>query len=166
VAVDPETGIRLVMPAKPEEAFAPIDVDLLCDQLSETKPPFDVVVIEAPPSIADRSGLARMADHLLVVCSSHLSSIKNAVILIDLLDQYDNLGVVVNRVGRKSLSRRELESALGARLVAQLPATAELEANRPDQPPALASSTTAFAEEIARLAVTLTPTPPPTPRTS
>jgi len=157
LATDPETGIRLVMPARPDEAFGPVDVDLLFDQLSEAEPPFDVVVIEAPPSIAERSGLAGMADHLLVVCSSHLSSIKNAVILVEVLKRHDNLGVVVNRVGRKGLPRHELEETLRAHVVAQLPATPTLALERPDQPPALASPKTAFAKEIDRFAAQLTP---------
>jgi len=155
LATDPETGIRLVMPERPRDPFAPIQVDLLLDQLSQAEPPFDIVVIDAPPSIADRSGLARMADHLLVVCSSNLSSIKNGVILIDVLQGHENLSVVVNRVGRRGLPLHELEGTLQADVVAQLPYTAELVVDRPDQPPALASRKTALAQQLDSLALEL-----------
>ena len=156
-ATDPETGIRLVMPARPLEPFAPIEVDRLFDQLSDAQPPFDVVVIEAPASIADRSGLSRMADHLLVVCSSHLSSIKNAVILLEVLQHHDNLGVVVNRVGRKGLPRHQLEETLRTHVVAELPLTPELEPDRPDQAPTLAAPKSRLTKELEQLATRLTP---------
>jgi len=152
VATDPETGIRLVMPARPHDPFEPIQVDLLLDQLGQADPPFDIVVIDAPAGLADRSGLARMADHVLVVCSSRLSSIKNGVLLIDVLRGHENLGVVVNRVGRRGLPLHELEGTLQADVVAQLPYADELVLDRPDQAPALASRKSPLGKEIDSLA--------------
>jgi MinD-like ATPase involved in chromosome partitioning or flagellar assembly len=151
IATHPDTGVRLLAPSRPARIFDPIDVDRLLDQISTVEPPFDVVVIEAPASIVHRSGLGRMADKLLVVCSGHLGSIKNAVVLIDALG-HDNLGVVVNRLGRHGPPSHQLEEALRAHVVATLPVTPELTPSRPDEAPSLAPRRSAFAKEMDRLA--------------
>ena len=91
------------------------------------------------------------------MCSSHLSSIKNAVILLEVLQHHDNLGVVVNRVGRKGLPRHQLEETLRAHVVAELPVTAELDLARPDQAPTLAPRRSRLAKELEQLATRLTP---------
>jgi CO dehydrogenase nickel-insertion accessory protein CooC1 len=120
------TGLRLLMAPAPERPFV------------------------------HRTGLAALADQVVVLCSARLSSVKNAPVLIDALPVVP-LGVVLNRIDHARLPEATVEKMLGADVMAELPRTADLEPSRFDNVPGLVPERSAYARALDSVAAALVP---------
>ena len=177
---DPTTGIRLLVAAGPDSPFEPLDHDALAQAVGEVRSgaasgaPADLIVVDAPADVVHRSGLAALADQVIVVCSARLSSVKNARVLIGQL-RAGTIGVVVNRVGRARLPEDVLGHMVGLDILAELPIADELVPARFDLVPGVVPERSTLARALQPLAESITrrpaappplaarPTPPPAP---
>jgi Mrp family chromosome partitioning ATPase len=156
------TGLRLLMAPAPERPFDPVDEDAVIDALgaftagSSPRTAAEVIVIDAPAPFVHRTGLAALADQVVVVCSARLSSVKNARVLIDALPVVP-LGVVLNRVDHARLPEATVEKMLGAGVMAELPRTDDLEPSRFDTVPGLVPERSAYARALDSVAAALVP---------
>jgi Flp pilus assembly CpaE family ATPase len=153
----PATGMRLFIAPAPDRPFDAADDDAVLDAIgsittgSSPRTAADLIVIDAPAPFVQRTGLAALADQVLVVCSARLSSVKNARVLIDALPVVP-LGVILNRVDDARLPEQTVEKMLGAEIMGVLPRTDELEPTRFDTVPGLVPERSAFARALDKMA--------------
>jgi len=156
------TGMRLLMAPAPDRPFDPADDDEMIAGLgaftagSSPRNAADVIIVDAPAAFVHRTGLASLADQVVVVCSARLSSVKNARVLIDTLPVVP-LGVVLNRVDHARLPEQTVAKMLGADVLAELPLTDDLEPSRFDTVPGLVPERSAFARALDSVVAALVP---------
>ena len=157
-----ETGVRLQVVPAPERPFDPPDDDELAHAIGEIRSgsshhnAADLVLVDAPAPLVHRTGLAALADQVIVVCAARLSSVKNARMLIDAFPVVP-IGVVLNRVDHRRLPEEKMEKLLGADVLAELPYTDDLEPGRFDTVPGLVPERSAYARALAALIPALLP---------
>jgi len=173
----PGTGMRVLVLPPAADPFELIDARVLTEALAALQTgrarggPIDLIVLDAPATVVRRTGVAGLADRVLVTCSARLQNVKNARILIDELGVIAS-EVVLNRTGRHGLAETKIEALLGAPIIAEIPNTHDLEPARFDTVPGILGERTDYARAIgpmvagivARQASTGGRPPPPPPR--
>ena len=100
----PSTGIRVLVLPPADDPFELIDARVLTEALATLQTgrarggPIDLIVLDATGPLVRRTGVAGLADRVLVTCSARLQNVKNARILIDELGVIAS-EVVLNRTG-------------------------------------------------------------------
>jgi Mrp family chromosome partitioning ATPase len=155
-----ETGLRLIVTPAPERPFDPTDDADLGEAIgavtagTSPRTAADLVIVDAPAPLVQRTGLAAVADQVLIVCAARLSGVKNARVLIDALPVVP-LGVVLNRADHSRLPEQTVAQMLGADVVAELPLTDDLEPRRFDTVPGLVPERSAYARSLGTLAAAI-----------
>jgi pilus assembly protein CpaE len=127
VSADPRTGLAvLAAPKRPEEAEA-VGQDELAGVLQAARAGYDAVVIDTGP-LFDRAVLAAIdnSDHLLLVCTPEVTSLKNVRLGLETIDRLgfprERMSLVANRVGAKGgIDRGDIERTLDAKIAYELP---------------------------------------------
>ncbi len=138
----PPTGIRVQVLPPADDPFELVDARVLTEALAALQTgrtrggPVDLIVLDAPGPVVRRTGIAGLADRVLITCTARLANVKNARVLVDELGVIAS-EVVLNRTGRHGLTESTIESLIGAPVVAELPDTGDLEPARFDTVPGI-----------------------------
>jgi Mrp family chromosome partitioning ATPase len=173
----PTTGIRLQVLPPAEDPFDLVDARVLTETLAALQTgrtrggPVDLVILDAPATVVRRTGVAALADRVLVTCTARLPNVKNARVLVDELGVIAS-EVVLNRTGRQGLAEEKIEDLIGAPVVAELPDSRDLEPARFDTVAGILGERSAYARALGSLvsgvlagrASTGGRRPPPPPR--
>ncbi|MGZ7003913.1 MAG: nucleotide-binding protein, partial [Acidimicrobiales bacterium] len=152
----PTTGIRVQVLPPAEDPFELVDARVLTEALAALQTgrtrggPVDLIVLDAPGTLVRRTGIAGLADRVLITCSARLANVKNARVLVDELGVIAS-EVVLNRTGRHGLAESKIESLIGAPIVAELPDTGDLEPARFDTVPGILGERTDFVRALGPL---------------
>ena len=152
----PTTGIRLQVLAPGEDPFELVDPRVLTEALATLQTgrirggPVDLIVLDAPGTLVRRTGIAGLADRVLITCSARLANVKNARVLVDELGVIPS-EVVLNRTGRHGLDESKIESLIGAPIVAEVPNTDDLDPARFDTVPGILGERSDFVRALAPL---------------
>jgi Mrp family chromosome partitioning ATPase len=152
----PTTGIRVQVLPTAEDPFEVVDARVLTETIAALQTgrtrggPVDLVILDAPATVVRRTGVAGLADRVLITCSARLQNVKNARVLVDELGVIAS-EVVLNRTGRHGLAEEKIESLIGAPIVAELPDTGDLEPARFDTVPGILGERSDYVRALASL---------------
>jgi hypothetical protein len=81
----PTTGMRVQILPPGEDPFELVDARVLTEVLAALQTgrtrggPVDLIVLDAPGALVRRTGIAGLADRVLITCSARLANVKNAL---------------------------------------------------------------------------------------
>jgi len=166
VSTDPRSGLAVLpAPRRPEEADL-VGQAVLAAVLDAARSAYEAIVVDTGP-LFDAAMLAALdqTDRLLLICNPEVTSLKNVHIGLETIDRLgfdrERVSLVANRVGAPgALGRSEIEHALGASIMYELPDDPAVPAavNRA-LPIVLAGEKSKFSRALGALALDVFPQP-------
>ncbi len=146
-------GWRFITP--PGEDHHALGIDVAVEFIDTVLRETDTVVLDAPFELVRSTGIAAGAAAVLLVTSSRMASLKNALVASAELGHLDNIALIVNNADWRDRQQfRLVASALGVHAAAVLPRDKTLvRSGRTLSPEVVAPPGSRFAQACAELAV-------------